>query len=127
MEETYLIYLHPESYQEWSHIAIKFLNQHNALPYARGLDYNLETCSLIGFVLFLYMDYEVLDSLIDLKKSDHYDNWIYLWETYGVPYIPPFPKDLIPPVVAASSPDEITPLDALVALNLKHLSLEQDQ
>ena len=74
MEETYLIYLHPENYQEWSQIAIKFLSQHNALPYARGLQYNPETSHLIGTILFLYMDYEVLDSMTNLKKSKHYDN-----------------------------------------------------
>ena len=74
MEETYLIYLHPENYQEWSQIAIKFFSQHNALLYARGLDYDLETSSLIGIVLFLYTDYEVLDSLIDRNKFDDYDN-----------------------------------------------------
>ena len=77
-----------------------------------------ETSSLIGIVLFLYMDYEVLDSLIDLKKFDHYDNWMYLWETYGDPNIPPFPKDLIPPVVADSSLDEITPPAPVAPTNL---------
>ena len=109
-----MFYFHLENYQEWSQIAIKFLNQHNAPPYVRGLDYDIETSSLISTILFLYMDYEVVDSLIDLKKSDHYDNWIYLWEVYGDPHIPSFLKDLIPPVATDSSLDEITP-PALVA------------
>ena len=53
---------------------------------------------------------------------------MYLWEMYGDPHIPPFPKDLIPPIVVASSPDEITtpkahvvpinPIPAIVASNL---------
>ena len=34
---------------------------------------------------------------------------MYLWETYGDPAIPPFPKELIPPVVADTSLDEIIP------------------
>ena len=34
---------------------------------------------------------------------------------YGDPHIPPFPKDLLPPVVVASFLDEITPPDALIA------------
>ncbi len=53
-----------------------------------------------------------MDSLDDIKSSDPYVYWIHLWETYGDPHIPPFSKDLIPPVAVASSPDEITPLDA---------------
>ena len=32
------------------------------------------------------------------------------------PHIPPFPKDLLPPVVAASSLDKIRPQDDPVAL-----------
>ena len=79
MEDKHLVYLHPENYRKWSHIVIKFLSQHNALPYARGFTYDIKTSSLIGSILFLYMDYEVLDSLIDLKKFDYYDNWMYLW------------------------------------------------
>ena len=35
--------------------------------------------------------------------------WMYLWETYGAPAIPPFPKELIPPVVVDTSSDESTP------------------
>lgn len=108
MEEVDLIYSHPDNYHKWSQIIIKFLSQHNVLPYVRVLEYNLETSSLIDTILFLYMDYEVLDSLIDLKAFYHYDNYIYLWEMYGDPNIPPFPKDLIPPVVVNSSLDEIT-------------------
>ena len=34
---------------------------------------------------------------------------MFLWEHYGDPNIPPFPKELIPPVVADTSSDEITP------------------
>ena len=50
-----------------------------------------------------------------MKSTDLYDIWIYLWEMYGDPHIPPFPKDILPPVVVASSPDNITPLDASIA------------
>ena len=109
MEEKDLIYLHPDNYQEWSQIAIKFLSQHNALPYARGLEYDLETSTRIGVVLFLHTDYDILDEMTDLKMFDHYDNWMYLWETFGDPAIPPFPQELIPPVAADTSSDEITP------------------
>ena len=56
------------------------------------------------------MNIEVLDSLIDIKSTDPYVHWIHLWETYGNPDM-----DLIPPIAVASSPDEITPLDALVS------------
>ena len=38
-----------------------------------------------------------------------YDLWMYLWERYGDPNIPPFPKDLIPSVAVDSSSNEITP------------------
>ena len=76
-----MIYLHPDNYQEWSQIAIKFISQHNALPYARGLDYDLETSTCIGVVLFLHTNYDILDEMTDLQMFDHYDNWMYLWET----------------------------------------------
>ena len=42
-------------------------------------------------------------------STDPYDLWMYLWETYGDPSIPPFPQDLLPPVAAITSSDEITP------------------
>ena len=56
-----------------------------------------------------------MDSIEDIKSSDPYVHWIHLWEMYGDPHIPPFPKDLIHPIVVASSPDEITPPNAHVA------------
>ena len=40
---------------------------------------------------------------------------MHIWETYGDPHIPSFLNDHIPLVATASSSDEITPLDALVA------------
>ena len=76
----------------------------------RGLEYDINMISLIWRTHFLFMDMEVMDSLNDLKKSNHYDNWMYLWETYGDPNIRPFSKDLIPLVAVDSSSDEITPL-----------------
>lgn len=109
MEEEDLIILTPENYQEWSQWVIPYLSQHNALPYARGLLYNEDIGSIIFHTLFLFMDMEVMDSLDDMKSSNLYDYWIHLWELYGDPHIPPFPKDLQPLVVGASSPDEITP------------------
>ena len=115
MEEEDLILLTLDNYQEWSQLAIKYLSQHNALPYARGLTYDIETFSFISSFLFLYMDTEVLDSLIDLKETNPYFHWMHTWETYGDPRIPPFSKDLIPPIVATSSLDEITPLDAPIS------------
>ena len=115
MKESDLIYFHLDNYQEWSQITIKFLSQHNALPYVRGLKYNFDTFSIISSTLFLYVDMEVLDPLIDLKSTDPYVHWIHLWEMYGDPHIPPFPKDLLPLAIVASSPDEITPPDAPIA------------
>lgn len=96
-------------------MAIKYLSQHNALPYTRGLTYDIETFSFISSVIFLHTDMEFLDSLIDLKETNPYVHWIHLWEMYGDPHIPPFPKDLLPPIVVASSLDEITPPKAHVA------------
>ena len=49
-----------------------------------------------------------MDSLDHMKSTNFYDIWIYLWETYGDPYVSPFRKDLLPLVVATSSPLEIT-------------------
>lgn len=115
MEEEAIIALTPDNYQEWSQLVIPYLNQHNVLPYARGLLYDEDTCSIICCALFLFMDMEVMDSLDDLKSKDLYDIWIHLWEMYGDPHIPPFPKDLLPLVAATSSPYEITPSDAHVA------------
>ena len=62
----------------------------------RGFTYDVDTSSLTCTILFLHIDMEVLDSLINLKETDHYDHWIHLWEMYGDPHIPPFPKDLLP-------------------------------
>ena len=71
--------------------------------------------SPIWSTLFLYMDDNILDLVVPIKTSDPYVYWIHLWETYGDPHIPPFPKDLIPLVAFASSPDEITPPNDHVA------------
>ena len=61
------------------------------------------------------MDYDILDFTTDeIKSNDPYDIWMFLWETYGDPTIPPFLEDLLPPVAADTSSDEITPT-ALVA------------
>ena len=56
------------------------------------------------------MDYDIIDFTTDeIKSNDPYDIWMFLWETYGDPAIPPFPKELIPPIAADTSLDEITP------------------
>ena len=109
MEEANLIYLTLDDYQEWSQIVIQYLSQHSALPYARALLYDNDTCSILCQALFLHMVDSVMDSLDDLKSNFLYDIWIHLWEMYGDPHIPPFIKDLIPLVAADSSSDEITP------------------
>ena len=96
-------------------MVLTYLSEHDAFPYVKGLSYNCDTSSIICHALFLYMDMKVMDSLDDMKSIDLYDIWIYLWELYGDPKIPPFSKYLIPLVVVASSPDEITPPDAPVA------------
>ena len=116
MDEEDLITLTTQNYKLWSQLVLTYLSQHNALPYAKGLSYNGDTSSIICLALFLHMDMEVMDSLDDMKSTIFYDIWIYLWEMYGDPHIPPFPQDLLPPVVVASSLDEITPLDASVAI-----------
>ena len=115
MEEEDLITLTLDNYQEWSQLAIKYLSQHNELPYARGLTYDINTFSFISSTLFLHVDMEVLDSHIDLKSTDPFVHWIHLWEIYGDPHIPPSPKDLLPPTTTTSSPDEITPPYAPIA------------
>ena len=96
-------------------MVLTYLSEHNAYPYAKGLSYNGDIGSIICCELFLHMDMEVMDSPDDMMSTNLYDIWIYLWEMYGDPHIPPFPKDILPPIVAASSLDEITPPDALVA------------
>ena len=54
MEEEDLILFTLDNYQEWRQLAIKYLSQHNALPYARGLKYDIDTFpSLV--VLSFYM------------------------------------------------------------------------
>lgn len=58
---------------------------------------------------------EVMDSLDDMKSIDLYDIQIYLWDMYKDIHIPLFPKDLLPLVVATSSPNEITPPEAPIA------------
>ena len=114
MEEDSLIYLHPDNYHEWSQLAIRYLNQHNVLPYAPDLEYNVDQIDIIVSTLFRHMELDILDSLLELQATDPYVYWMFLWETYGDPSIPPFLKELIPPVAADTSSDEITP-PALVA------------
>ena len=65
--------------------------------------------SLIWHTISLFMDENVMDSIEDIKSSNPYVYWIHLWELYGDPDVPPFLEDILPPVVAASSSDEITP------------------
>ena len=55
------------------------------------------------------MDVDILDTMSEIKSSNPYVTWMYLWEKYGDPNIPPFLEDLLPPVAADSSSDEITP------------------
>ena len=74
MEEKYLIYLHPDNYQEWSQIVIPYLSQHNALPYARDPEYNIEQIDIIWHTLFLFMDANILDTMSKIKSSDPYVN-----------------------------------------------------
>ena len=115
MDAEDLITLKTQNYKQWSQLVLTYLSQHNALPYVKGLSYNGDTSSIICHALFLYMDIEVMDSLDVMTSNDLYDIWIYLWELYGDPHIPPFPKDLLPLVATASSLDEITPQNALVS------------
>ena len=79
------------------------------MPYAPDLEYNVDAFDIIWPTLWLYLDQDIFDSMDDIKSSDPYVYWMFLWETYGDPSIPPFPKELIPPVVADTSSDEITP------------------
>ena len=87
-----------------------YLSQHNALPYAADLEYTISQVDILLPILCHYMDYKTMNFFFKIKSSDPYDFWMYLWETYGDPAIPPFPQDLIPLVAVDSSLDEITPL-----------------
>ena len=109
MEEAYLISLTLDNYQEWSQLVIKYLNQHNVLPYARDLEYNGDQIEIIYRTLFLFMDDDTLDTMSNIKSSDPYVFWMHLWVTYGYPNIPPFLEDIIPLFFVASSSDQITP------------------
>ena len=104
-----------QNYKQWSELVLTYLSEHNAFPYVKGFSYNGDTISIICHALFLHMDMEVMDSLDDMKSTNFYDFWIYLWEMYRDPHIPPFPKDLLPPVTGASSSNEITSPDASIA------------
>ena len=109
MEEADLIDLTPDNYHEWSQLAIRYLSQHTLLPYAPDLEYNVDQIDIIVSTLFRHMELDILDSLLELQATDPYVYWMFLWETYGDPVIPPFPQDLLPPVAADTSSDEITP------------------
>ena len=88
---------------------VKYLSQHNTLPYAPDLEYNVAQIDIIWRSLFLFMEYKILKKTFKIKSSDPYVYWMYLWEHFGDPAIPPFPQELIPPVVVDTSSDEITP------------------
>ena len=110
MEEVDLIELTPHNYQEWIQLAIRYLSQHNLLPYTLALEYHVDTIDILLQTFWLHMDYDIFDFTMDeVKSNDPYDIWMFLWETYGDPTIPPFPKELIPPVAVDTSSDEITP------------------
>ena len=47
-----------------------------------------------------------------------HDYWMYLWKKYGDSNIPPFPEDILPPVAADTSSDEITPPPPVAPTNL---------
>ena len=113
-----MIELTPHNYQEWSQLSIRYLSQQILLPYAPDLEYNVDTINILLHTLFLHMDTDVMDSTDDIKSSDPYVYWMFLWETYGDPSIPPFPKELIPPVAADTSSDEITPLAPVAPTDL---------
>ena len=87
----------------------KYLSEHNALPYAPDLEYTVDQVNILIPILCRYMDYKIMKKMCKIKSSDPYQFWMYLWETFGDPAIPPFPQDLLPPVAADSSSDEITP------------------
>ena len=105
MEEADLIELTPHNYHEWSQLAIRYISQHTLLPYAPDLEYNVDQIDIIVSTLFQHMDLGILDSLIVLQATDPYVYWMFLWETYVDPAIPPFPKELIPPVLDDTSLD----------------------
>ena len=88
---------------------VRYLYQHNVLPYAPDLDYTLDQVDIIVPILFRHMDYKIMTKMCKHTSSDPYTYWMYLWEKFGDPSIPPFPQDLLPPVVAITSSDEITP------------------
>ena len=84
----------------------RYLSEHNALPYAPDLEYIVD---ILMTILCRYMDYKTMKRMFKVKSSDPYVFWMYLWETFGDPAIPLFPKELIPPVAVDTSSDEITP------------------
>ena len=110
MEEDDLISLTSDNYHAWSQLAITYLSQHNVLPYAPDLEFTFDQHDIILRTYWFHMDYDVLDFTTDeIKSNDPYDIWMFLRETYGDPTIPPFPEELLPPVAADTSSDEITP------------------
>ena len=95
MEEDDLIELTPHNYQEWSQLAIRYLSQHNTLPYVPNLEYNVSQIDIVWRTLFLFMEYKILKKTFKIKSSDPYVFWMHLWATYEDPNIPPFPKYFI--------------------------------
>ena len=73
------------------------------------LEYTVDQINILIPTLFRHMEYKILKKTFKIKSSDPYVYWMYLWEHYGDPTIPPFPKELIPPAAADTSSDEITP------------------
>ena len=126
MEEADLIELTPYNYQEQGQLVARYLSQHNVLPYAPDLDYHPDQTAIIWCTLFLHMDNDVLDSTNDINSSDLYVYWMFLWEHYGDPNIPPFPKELIPPVEDDTSLDEITPPNPITTIDLVLASYASD-
>ena len=96
----------------------RYLSEQNALLYAPYLEYIVDQVDILFTILCHYMDYKTMKKIFKIKSSDPYQFWMYLWETFGDPAIPPFPQDLLPPVAADTSSDEITPLVPVAPTNL---------
>ena len=72
MEEEDLIELTPYNYQQWSQLAIRYLSQHNVLPYAPNLEFDFDQRDIIWCTLYSHMEYKVLKKLFKIKSSDPY-------------------------------------------------------
>ena len=60
-----------------------------------------------------------MDSFVVLRKaSNPYELWMCLWKAYGDPQVPPFLKDILPPITPVVVPTtliEIIPPNAPIA------------